>query len=264
MLWVVAAAVLLLLRLLSQIAPAAGFTVFEERLRQMYHNDTMWPVTVAAFGNQIASGASFDLMLPPADEHDVNGTLCSVPASLMDNATAAKLAQSYTFPIGLFVAVGDCSPETKARSLLAVQEVVRRVSYLVVYGTDARVATTQVIMLPDNMLNDEELQPLGAIYVPTDYGSEIMDRLRSHAAETKQSPYFLDANSTEFSFRINVQMHPNSSFSFDDGSSSSNPPGRQDSDGGSSCYGGSSSFLWFFRLVLVVLVLIVAPAALLV
>lgn len=244
MLWLV-----VVLSLLSQIAPAAGFTVFDERLRQMYHNNTMWPVTVAAFGDQLASekGASFDLMLPPAD--DVNGTLCSVPASLM-NATA-ELWQSYTFPIGLFVAVGDCSPETKARTLLAIQEMVLRVNFLVVYGTDSRVAITQVIMLPDDMRNVEELQQLGAIYVPTDYGAAIMDRLQRHAAETRESPYFLDANNTEFSFRIDVQIDPNSSFSFDD--NGSNPRGRQDSDDES--YG--ESFIWF-RFVLFAL-LIVAP-----
>jgi len=235
------------LLLLSRISPTAGF--FEDRLRQMYHNDTMWPVTVAAFGNQIEEyyGTSFDLMLPPAD--DVNGTLCSVPDSLNATAEDTELSQ-YTYPIGLFVAVGDCSPETKARNLLAIQNMVPRVNYLVVYGTNSSLGTNQSIMVPDTLRDVEKLQQMAAIYVPTNFAVEILDRMWKQAAETNESPYFLDANNTEFWFRITVQKVPDS-YSFDD--NGSNPRGRTDSNDES--YG--DSFIWF-RFVLFAL-LIVAP-----
>ena len=233
-----------LLLLLFHAVSTTAYTNLDKQLRELHHNGTVWPVTVANFGNQLEQyDSQFDLVLPPED--DVNGTLCSVSTIINPSKEKPEPSQ-YTYSIGLFVALGDCSPETKAHNLLTIRRVIPRVSHLVVYGTDPRENTTQIILLPDSLENVEELENnVAVLYVPTSFAVEISARIQEQAIKENKSPFFLDPDSEEFWFRVTVK--------------GSNLPNYADSYTGSGPEEGDydEQFLWF-RFVLFSL-LIVAP-----
>ena len=240
---IIAVALLFLLHTTS----IAAFSANEELLRNFSHNGTVWPVTVAAFGNRLDSkyDSTFYLVRPPKD--DINGTLCSVPSLIMNASLENIDLPEYTYSIGLFVAWGECSPETKARNLLSIQSQIPRVTHLVVYGSDPTVGTEQIIMFPDSVDNVNELVNMVAIYMPTDYASEIIDRMWEQANEDLISPFFLEPHNDKFWFRVTIKQNylPDN----DNGNTRGRPP-EDDYD---------ESYLWF-RFVLFSL-LIVAPCA---
>ena len=95
-----------LLLLLFHAVSTTAYTNLDKQLRELHHNGTVWPVTVANFGNQLEQyDSQFDLVLPPVD--DVNGTLCSVSTIINPSKEKPEPSQ-YTYSIGLFVALGDC------------------------------------------------------------------------------------------------------------------------------------------------------------
>jgi len=214
----------------------------EEQLRNLYHIGTPLglQVAMARFGNQIEDAETFDLMFPPEDD---DGHLCSVPPSVNATAEGTELSQ-YTYPIGLFVKDEKCSHETKALNLIEMMIVVPRLNYLVVYGTDPQIETTLVYMDADSSENLKKLELIGALYVPTKPANELREQMEAQAADENKSPYFLDPDNQEFSFRVLVK-----NLYFQDGEDDTIQP-EEDVD-------YDHNFYWF-RFVLFAM-LIVAP-----